>query len=146
MIFLSVVMQVVYWVMDHNNPNKQQANGIKQILSPPHTGDESVVELTREQIRLQSMSFSPPPPLLPAPQEDSKSPAQYNVMTDTDRPVTVKPYSITDQYHFKGCNSDDCERRHRWDKYQMDYMGRDSFDNILVRLNHSLASDVSHPH
>ncbi|XP_021367973.1 uncharacterized protein LOC110459839 isoform X2 [Mizuhopecten yessoensis] len=117
MIFLSVVMQVVYWVMDHNNPNKQQANGIKQILSPPHTGDESVVELTREQIRLQSMSFSPPPPLLPAPQEDSK-----------------------------GCNSDDCERRHRWDKYQMDYMGRDSFDNILVRLNHSLASDVSHPH
>ncbi|XP_033737597.1 uncharacterized protein LOC117325481 [Pecten maximus] len=120
MLFLTIITRVVYWYMDHNNPVKfvEQETEIKKIKS------------CKKTVRIV---------------EPEKEPS----MTTTENTITLIEESQnkgnkshmreTSEYKCTGCTNEDTTRRRCWEKNQIDYMGRDSFDNILAKLDQSMA-------
>ncbi|XP_060071038.1 uncharacterized protein LOC132550955 [Ylistrum balloti] len=121
MLFLTIITRVVYWYMDHNNPNKcmKQEKSLKK--------QKSCVKTVRivEPEKTASFVYMSTENTVTAIEESQNDVNKSYIRTKTE-------------YKCTGCTNEDTTRRNRWDKNEMDYMGQDSFDNIKAKLNQSM--------
>ncbi|XP_069125913.1 uncharacterized protein [Argopecten irradians] len=122
MLFLTIVTRVVYWYMDHNNPAKfvKKETKIKETKRCKKT--VRIVEPEKEAAVFQTTT-------------------EKTIALIEEPKVNAIESEVRKASEFKctGCTDEDINRRHCWEKNEIDYMGRDSFDNILAKLNQSLA-------
>ncbi|XP_021375460.1 uncharacterized protein LOC110464531 isoform X2 [Mizuhopecten yessoensis] len=121
MLFLTIITRVVYWYMDHNNPAKlaKQEKELQKVKSCVKT--VKFAEPEKKQILIHTAT-------------------ENNVeLIKEKQKGEMNSEKLKTEYKCTGCTDEDSTRRRQWEKNEIDYMGLDSFDNIMAKLDQSMS-------
>lgn len=124
----------------YENIQKQiEAKSGKVLVAPPVTAEE--IKIHKEQAIVSLIKQMPSPELSVLakgpPKLVSSKPKDLEIVNVKREPKAPEPksresHSVVDAVESESLHSD---RRHKWETGQIDYLGEDSFENILKRLD-----------